>query len=136
MARVRMMDHMSDVRVEVSADTLEDLYRGSLEALTGMMGKEPMKTEAAWRKKTIRWEKREPAEDLVDFLSEALSLCHIWKSLCRLERISFKERECEAVLGFFGCVGFGADVKAVTHHEALVEEEEKGGWRSVFILDI
>lgn len=136
MAEIRILDHTADVRVEVSADTLEDLFRGALEALTGLLKRETASETGEAGRETLRWERSDPEEDLVVFLSEALSLCQVRKAVCRLEWIRFGDKSHVAVLVFRESSGFDGDVKAVTYHDALLEADGKGGWRSAFVLDI
>lgn len=135
MAEIRILDHTADVRVEVAAKTLEELYRGALEALAGFLRRETGRGGVETRE-ILEWERSAPEEDLVVFLSEALSLCQIRKSVCRLDWIRFGERTHQAALLFEAPSGFDGDVKAVTYHDALLEADGKGGWRSAFVLDI
>jgi len=133
---VRILDHISDIKIEVTAATIEGLYRESLEAMSSLMAYLPMPGEKPIGSVKIRWVKL-PAEDqLIEFLSEALSLSHTKRAVCRLEWVRFGDGVSEASLEFFKRDGFKTDVKAVTYHEASVEKLKEGGWRSVFILDI
>jgi len=133
---VRILDHISDIKIEVTAATIEGLYRESLEAMSSLMADLPMPGEKPIGSVAIKWDKLPPEEQLIEFLSEAISLSHTKKAVCLMEWIKFGEKNNQASLEFFQRDGFKTDVKAVTYHEASVEKLKEGGWRSVFILDI
>jgi SHS2 domain-containing protein len=136
MASVKILDHLSDLKMEIQAESLEKLYEEALKAVSDLMAEVSSLAKESRSREVVRWGRLGPSEDLIEFLSEALSLMHLKKAVCFVEWIRFGEDCHEASLEFIRTDGFKMDVKAVTYHEALVEELEKGGWRSVLILDI
>ena len=136
MAAVKILDHVSDIKIEVTSDTMGGLYRESLEAVSSLMADLPIPGEKSIGSVAIKWDRLPPEEQLIEFLSEAISLSHTKKAVCIIEWIKFGEKNNQASLEFFQRDGFNTDVKAVTYHEASFEKLKEGGWRSVFILDI
>jgi SHS2 domain-containing protein len=132
----RILEHTADVRMEVEARTLAELFR---EALRGMM--EVLKPErtkdAAETTRRIEVDAASATPLLVDFLNEALWLAHTHReefTAAVIEGIS--ETRVEAELRGAPAESFGEDIKAVTYHEAKIRRNEAGNLETVLVFDI
>lgn len=131
-----IMDHTADLRIRVTAGSLSELFEESLRALMEILSKEAMIGKPSSVRR-IAIEAPDVTILLIDFLSEALTLCHIYKerySIRQWKRLNPQSLEVE-IEGFLTHV-FQEDMKSVTYHEAEVHENKKGQWETLIVFDI
>lgn len=129
-----VVEHTTDLRLNVSASNLADLFRESLRAMTDCM--QPAGSGRGVRR-TITVDAPDRTALLVDFLSEALWAAHVHHEV--FDRAEFRELSgihLEADLSGHRADDFGEDIKAVTYHEAEVVETGTGEWRTRLVFDI
>jgi SHS2 domain-containing protein len=145
-----IIDHTADIKMRVWGDSLQNLF---LEAVLAMMKmiKLPRQPEAGppLVENTKKYEYTKSPERkivmeapdttalLIDFLSEVLAFSQTNKEI--YTQISFTEfgsTSLKAVLEGIKVDKFDEDIKAVTYHEADVEQNEKGNWETLLVFDI
>jgi len=127
--------HTADVRVHVTAGSLQELFADAVRALTEVM--EPQmgtsRSDAAF---AVNLEAADTTLLLVDFLNAALTASHIHR--CAFTDVDFQRFEptrLAAMLLGQRVRAFAEDIKSVTYHEAQVARDAQG-WRVTLVLDI
>jgi SHS2 domain-containing protein len=122
MYRYSFLGHTADIRLDVEATTLEELFQGSLKGMAELMGE---RKEAFSLEKELSISSPDETALLIDFLSEALTACHIEKAIfSKVEFSSFSPTSLRAKIFGKPASRFEKDVKAVTYHEAHVEKRD------------
>lgn len=127
-----ILQHTADVRLRVTASTLEELFADALRALM-----EVMHGAAAGDAQTesLELDSGDVTALLVDFLNEALVRAHVRRrSFTGASFASLTETHVAATLTSVPAT-FEEDVKAVTYHEADVRRSGDG-WTTMLVLDI
>ena len=133
---VEIKSHTADVRLRVTADSLEGLFS------EGMKGLYAILTPAAGKIKkdaelSVSLTGRDRTVLFIHFLNEVLS--HSLMRKCVYDHISsFQVKGDQLSIHLKGyCIrSFHSDVKAVTFHEAEVQETPEGSFQTMIILDI
>jgi SHS2 domain-containing protein len=127
-----ILQHTADVRLRVTASTLEELFADALRGLMDVMhGATAGDTDTV----QVEVESGDVTALLVDFLNEALVRAHVQRrSFTGASFASLTERRAAATLTSVPAE-FEEDVKAVTYHEAEVRRGENG-WTTMLVLDI
>ncbi len=117
--------HTADVRLQVKADTLEELFKVSLEGMNQLIKKDFCnKTEKFDLKENIEIGSIDTTTLLIDFLSEVLTYCQINKAIyCNVNFKQLSDKSLECTIMGNKVDGFDEDIKAVTYHEAEIKNE-------------
>jgi SHS2 domain-containing protein len=143
----RFVSHTADVRLEITGDSLPELFHAGLEGMTELMapeacgskvrsGKGPERVGEAME---IRLEAPDITALLVDFLSEALTLANEQQlAFCRVDfpQLELKPAQLTATLHGMAVREFSEDIKAVTYHEANVVRSAEGQYRTTIVFDM
>ncbi len=128
-----ILQHTADVRLRVTASTLEELFADALGGLMDVMGGEH--TADGEERDAVALDAVDVTALLVDFLNEALVRAHVRRrSFTGASFASLAETHVAATLTSVPAA-FDEDVKAVTYHEAKVRHTEQG-WTTMLVLDI
>ena len=128
--------HTADVRLLVSAPSLEELFRDALRGMYAVMRGTPSPDARTVRRTIVVEESADRTALLVDFLNEVLHRAHVARELFDDATFTrFEEVSLEATLTGVAPATFDEDVKAVTYHEADVVERENV-WRTTLVFDI
>ncbi|HKS23031.1 MAG TPA: archease [Thermoanaerobaculia bacterium] len=127
-----ILQHTADVRLHVTASTLEELFADALRGLMEVMGGA---AASDTRTEQVELESVDVTALLVDFLNEALVRAHVQRrSFTGASFATLTETHAAATLTSVPAE-FEEDVKAVTYHEAEVRRGENG-WTTMLVLDI
>ena len=127
-----ILQHTADVRLRVTASTLEELFA---DALRGLMAVMHGTASAGARTEEIELDSVDITALLVDFLNEALVRAHVHRrSFTGASFAALTETHVAATLTSVPAA-FEEDVKAVTYHEAEVRRDGDG-WTTMLVLDI
>ena len=130
-----IVQHTADIRIRVSAGTLESLFEDALLGLMEMIGGEI--AGSSERHEEVRLDTVDRTALLIDFLNYALLQCHLLhERYTAASFASLTETSLVATLALVPAGAFHEDVKAVTYHEADVRRGEDGMWRTTLVLDI
>ena len=129
-----IVEHTTDLRLNVSAPALEDLFRESLRAMTACTQPEGSGSDVT---RTIAVDAPDSTALLIDFLNEVLWIAHVHREVFdRADFRVFSGTHLEAELNGHRVTGFGEDIKAVTYHEAELTRQPAGEWQTRIVFDI
>ncbi len=132
-----ILQHTADVRLRVSAPTMEGLFRDAMRGMFAIMLRDSGFgiRDSGGAAARVVVESADRTALLVDFLSAVLSRAHI-------DRMAFYDAnfdrltETELAADLTGApTQFEHDIKAVTYHEAEVRLAE-GKWETMLVFDI
>ena len=130
-----ILHHTADVRLHVTASSLEALFEEGLRGLMEVMGARPVGAHSV-RPETLELESVNLTALLVDFLNEALVRAVTQRVLFTgASFASLGEAHLHATLASVPAESFDEDVKAVTYHEAEVRRDGER-WTTMLVLDI
>jgi len=129
-----ILQHTADVRLRVTASSLEELFADALRGLMAVMHGDAVSRHE--ETESIELESVDVTALLVDFLNEALVRAVVRRrSYTGASFASLGETRLSATLTSVPAAAFDEDVKAVTHHEAEVRRSGEG-WTTMLVLDI
>jgi len=135
--RHRFLPHTADLRIEVRAKALPDLYASCIEALFSLLTDRRRVRETGARILTI--EGASPEDRLFFLLRDTLLLFEIDRFLARRAHGTIQGNQVTmSVLGEFvdsSRHSLGREIKAVTRH-AMTVEERPGGFVARFLVDV
>ena len=134
-----ILQHTADVRLRVTASSLEELFGDALRGLMDVMGARcaPLPVGAhSVRPESIEIDSADMTALLVDFLNEALVRAVVSRrAFTGASFASLGETHLSATLASVPAASFDEEVKAVTYHEAEVRRSGEG-WTTMLVLDI
>ena len=131
---IEIIEHTADIRLRITATSREDLFREAMRGTIALL--QPQKGERKVQH-DVRIEASDLTALLVDFLNEALSNAHARREAYDDAGISsLTDNRVEARLLGTEALAFGADVKAVTYHEADIRRDARGQWYTILVYDI
>ena len=138
MKRYEIVPHTADMRLRVEADSLEGLFRASLEGISEILKKDSCKGMVG---RPVNCPVEVSSVDttalLIDFLSEVLALSYINKAIfCRVEFAKLGSDSLSATLTGVAAERFDRDIKAVTYHKAEIRRNEQGNYQTDIVMDI
>ncbi len=138
MYTIEHLSHTTDIRLLLKADKLEDLFRAGLASvMDGLLPGACEKPCPCLLRHEISIEAVDTTVLLIDFLSEALTHAQADKAVfCQLTFEELTPHRIRSVIEGRPVTHFEEDIKAVTYHEAEVEQDERGQWATRVIFDI
>lgn len=132
----RFLDHTADIRMKVTGQSLEGLFK---DAILGLMhlAKQEIKNQEQKIERGITVKSRDKTSLLIDFMNEVLALAYTNREIytdMRFKKLS--ETELEAEITGVAVQEFDEDIKAVTYHEADVKENKDGVLETMIVFDI
>jgi len=136
---VQFLPHTADVRMQVSAPTIEELFTGALCGMNQLIkprfcnSSKPLDVA-----EVIQVHSLNRSCLVIDVLSEILTLTQIQKTVfCELTIQKLSPISLTGSLhGAKVFDGFDEDLKAVTYHEAQINQDAKLNWTITIIFDI
>lgn len=136
MSSFEILPHTADLRLKVSGDSPEELFRAAVKGMASIIKRDACKNRAEIKKK-ISLSSADRTTLLIDFLSEALTLSQTDRIVfCNVNFEKLTETELTGEILGTKVNEFDEDIKAVTYHEANVVRNEKGRWETTIIFDI
>jgi SHS2 domain-containing protein len=132
-----VLEHTADIRLKISGDTFGELLSEGLRGIMSLLRGEDAETEEGIIKRNLVVSAPDRAALLVEFLNKALSFSHVHKEI--YSKVIFRElSETSARADIYGArtEKFGADIKAVSYHDAEVKEGKNGRLEVMLVLDI
>lgn len=138
MKAFKLLSHTADVRLQVKASTLEELFSIALAGMNELIKKEACQDKNDFTiEKKITLSSVDTTALLIDFLSEVLSLSHKEGAVfCRVAFTELNNESLRAIIKGKQVDSFDEDVKAVTYHEAEVKKNKQGNWETVIVFDV
>lgn len=128
--------HTADVRLLVSAPSLEELFRDAVRGMYAVLRGTPASNAQPVRRTIEVRDSADRTALLVDFLNEVLHRTHVAGEM--FDDVAFTHLDdvsLAATLTGVAPAEFEEDVKAVTYHEADVVEREHG-WHTTLVFDL
>jgi SHS2 domain-containing protein len=129
-----LIHHTADVRVRVTAPSVEELFRDAVRGMYAVM--RGVAGATSIEREIVVEDSADRTALLVDFLNEVLGRAHIGREL--FEEMTFTrldETSLTARLTGTAPAEFEEDVKAVTYHEANVHFDA-GEWTTMLVFDL
>lgn len=138
MKSFKIKPHIADVRLQVEASTLEELFEAALSGMNKILKKSlAFKDRQNLLSERIKITSSDKTSLLVDFLSEILTLSQIKKAIFKNIKIKkLTENYLEAEVKGSKTEGFDEDIKAVSYHEAEISQNKNGKYQTNVIFDI
>jgi SHS2 domain-containing protein len=137
MKEYKFLAHTADMRLQVQATTLEELFSAALEGMNTIIKPEAHACTKGDVEKTLILSSSDSTSLLIDFLSEVLTLSVIHKAI--FFHVSFEllsNLRLKAILTGMHVSSFNEDIKAVTYHNAQVVRGPDGVYQVTITFDI
>lgn len=133
-----MLEHMTDVAIQVEGPTLSGLYANALGEMNHILSPEtclnPRHADCCME---FELKAPDPTTLLVDFLSECLALTYIHKALfCFVHFHEIDLHQLRACLYGRWYTELENEIKAVTFHGADVHQNQEGNWETTLLFDL
>lgn len=134
----RLLPHTADTRLQVTADSLEELFKGALEGLSEIIKHGVTKGSSDASIVTdVDVSSIDTTALLVDFLNKLLAKDVIEKAVFfDIVELAIKSTRVIAVVRGIAADSFDEDIKAVTYHGAQIQQEKDGDYKVELVLDI
>ncbi|NND31313.1 MAG: archease [Saprospiraceae bacterium] len=138
MRQVRHFSHTADIRIQVEADSLEELFLAGASVISDLLKPDFCQEHKAFSVlKKIDVRSPDITALMIDFLSDLLTHSYTSKSIfCHIEMRRLTDQMVNATISGCPVDGFDEDIKAVTYHEANILKNKSGNWETMLILDI
>ncbi|MBS1988360.1 archease [Candidatus Dependentiae bacterium] len=137
MKKFNLIDHTADVRLFVQADSQQELFLAALQGMAEIISPTSCHTNKSMITHIIKINSHDPTVLLIDFLSEALTLSHVYKALfCSATFTILTPNQLEALVHGIPVAQFDEDIKAVTYHEAEIIHDNQGNLSTMIVFDI
>jgi SHS2 domain-containing protein len=130
MRTYKFLTNGSSVNLYVEADTLEELFKGSLNGMCDLIEENASQVKVETLSKMIKVESMDVSALLIDFLSDVFEYCQEEKALytrVKILRIDDKSLEGE-IFGRVAEGGFNPGISGVMSCEKNIRKNEKGNW--------
>jgi SHS2 domain-containing protein len=144
----KILEHTADLRIKVAGNDIPHLFSEAMLAMMEVLQPIAFKKESdkpsPWPQgpgKLINHRIIVDSVDktalLIDFLNEALSKSQINKeAYTEVKIIEITDTRLISEISGKRVEGFKKDVKAATHHEALIKENKNGQLETILVFDI
>ena len=132
----QITEHTADMRMNVEAQNLRQLFKDSIKGMLNTLKTENPEANKTTVKRTIAVQSSDITALLIDTMNEVLSLAQIHRET--YPKIFIRKLSKTAIVAELEGMKvekFEKDIKAVTFHEANVEKKE-GLWKTTIIFDI
>ncbi len=132
----KILPHPSDVKLQITASTKEELFQGALAGMASIIDAElSKKTQIV--KENIEVQSLDFDTLLVDFLNEVLAktdISHAVFNKLKIKKLTdnFFQTEIEGQKSDY----FGQEIKAVTHHGLKIKQDKSGYYQVIILFDI
>ena len=128
--------HIADVRLLVSAASVEELFAEAVRGMYAVMRGVPAPGAQPVQRTIAVDDSADRTALLVDFLNDVLHRTHVGREMFdRVTFTRFEDVSLTATLTGIAPASFDEDVKAVTYHEADVVVLH-GVWQTTLVFDI
>lgn len=138
MHNYKILSHTADVRLSVKSDTPEGLFVAALDGMNAIINPELAKRAGDLvLTKNVSIKSPDITALLIDFLSAILTYSHEERAMFyKAEIIKLENNYLNAKVWGRKIDEFKEDIKAVTYHEAEIEKNKAGEWKTVVVFDI
>lgn len=134
----QLLPHTADTRLQVTADSQEELFKGALEGLSEIMKRGVTNRSSDSSIVTqVDISSNDTTALLIDFLNNLLTKDFIEKVIY-FDIIEFDQNSARAIARVRGIAtdSFDEDIKAVTYHGAQIQQDKDGSYKVELVLDV
>ena len=134
----RLLPHTADTRLAITADSLEELFKGALEGLSDIVKHHVTKGPSDSSIVTqVDISSNDTTALLIDFLNNLLTKDVIEKVVF-FDVVEFDIKNTKVIARVRGIAidSFDEDIKAVTYHGAQIQQDRDGNYEVELVLDI
>lgn len=134
----RLLPHTADTKLQITADSQEELFKGALEGLSEIMKRGVTKRSSDSSIVTqVDISSNDTTTLLIDFLNNLLTKDFIEKVIY-FDIIEFDQNSARAIARVRGIAtdSFDEDIKAVTYHGAQIQQDKDGNYKVELVLDV
>lgn len=134
----RLLPHTADTRLQITADSLEELFKGALEGLSEIIKRGVTNSSSDSSIVTqVDISSNDTTAMLIDFLNNLLTKDLIEKAVF-FDIVELDLRNTKVVANVRGIAAdsFDEDIKAVTYHGAQIQQEKDGSYKVELVLDV
>jgi len=138
MRHYRLLPHTADTRLQITADSLEELFKGALEGLSEIVKHDVTKRSSDSSIVTqVDISSNDRTALLVDFLNNLLTKDVIEKVVFfDIVELDLKITKVVARVRGITADSFDEDIKAVTYHGAQIQQNKDGSYKVELVLDV
>lgn len=138
MRKFEILPHTADLRLKVTADSMNGIFKSALEGMSSIIKNNCFNVDANFTlTEKININSLDESALLIDFLSEILTLSHSKKAVYKIKNIEkLAPSEINAVIEGEILDGFDEDIKAVTFTEAEIKKSKNGIFETIIVFDI
>lgn len=131
------LPHTADVCLQVSADSVGELFQGALLGMNEVLREGFCRNASpSTLHQTVEIRSVDTTTLLIDFLSAVLTHTYLDRALyCKLSIQKLTQNHIRADIAGYPVDFFGDDIKAVTYHGAEICQVD-GRWQTPIIFDI
>jgi SHS2 domain-containing protein len=137
MKNFTILPHTSDIRLKIQGDSMRGLFISALEGMNFVFKSNLDKLADIENTQKLNIKSGDSSMLLIDFLSEILTLSHMYKSL--YDSISFQSLTNSNLIAEIKgkkINGFDEDIKAVSYTETNIKKNENGLLEAIVVFDI
>lgn len=138
MRHYRLLPHTADTRLEITADSLEELFKGALEGLSEIVKHDVTKGSSDSSIVTqVDISSNDTTVLLIDFLNNLLTRDVIEKAVF-FDIVALDQKNTRVIASVRGVAAdsFDEDIKAVTYYGAQIQQDKDGGYKVELVLDV
>jgi len=134
--KYKILPHPADIKLEITASSKEDIFRGALEGMAYIIQPNISKNSNL-RKEEIEVHSMDINALLVDFLNEVLAKSDIHNSIfdnIKIEKLT--DDHIKGIIEGRNVKEFSEEIKAVTYHELNINQDKNGDWKVIILFDV
>ena len=135
--KYRFLPHTADIRMKIEAETLPLLFTAGIKGMSQILKEDQCRESNYEMHKVITVNSSDITCLLIDFLSDVLTFCYTERAVfCEVTFLEFSKNLLAAEVSGKSIDVFDEEIKAVTYHEASVNQDSNGMWESIVVFDI
>ena len=134
--KYKVLPHLADIRLEITASCKEDIFRGALEGMAYII-QPNVSQKSVLKKEQIEIHSLDINALLVDFLNEVLAKSDIYNSVFDNIKIEKLADDCiKGIIEGRNVKEFSKEIKAATYHQLNIIQDKNSDWKVVILFDI
>lgn len=137
MSNFILLPHTADLRIKITADSIDELFSSATDALcTVLTGQVAIEDEIS-ASSDFTIESIDLSTLLIDFLNHVLYLSIMNSKCYKLDKIiHLNDNKLHFFISGFNTKSFVEDIKAVTYHDAEIIQSDELKYEVTIIIDI
>jgi len=134
-----LLDHPADIRLEVEANSLEELFLGAVEGMALILYSDfkNLQNNKKIIKQKINLSSLNQETLLIDFLNKILTLSDIEGAVFPVATIQkLTDNKIEAEITGYPVERFDKEIKAVTYHQLKIEKTKEKMLKTTILFDV